>query len=91
MTGRWPGWALVVDGVNIGTVERCVSSGYDALAGSTIRDGWRAGGQILETQLRAEAHLIGRNLTLINPYLTREQTERALAVLALEINPGGGA
>jgi hypothetical protein len=82
-TGRWPKYVLSVDGANLGRIERTIARGCDRMMGrrQSAWDGWRAGGKVSATREEAERHLIGRQLTVINPTLTPEQARAALAEL----------
>ena len=57
--GRWPNYQLIVNGVDLGTVRRTVSSGYD-LMGSSRYDGWAIHGTVCDTRDSAESKLIER-------------------------------
>ena len=76
--GTWPEYDLIVDGVNLGPVRRVRTQGRDALAGNPHFVQWSAGGRTKQTRVEAELHLVGRQLTVINPSLTEKQVSRAV-------------
>ena len=58
--GRWPKYRLIVDGVDIGLVERTLVSGGDRMAPRERYNVWRIQGTTLQTQEEAEQKLIAR-------------------------------
>jgi len=81
--GRWAHYFLVIDGNNYGTVERINAVGSDRLAGRAQPryDAWSAGGRQMESQAKAERHLVGRELTVLNPTFPEDVVRAALAQL----------
>ncbi len=63
-TGRWPAYSLIVDGVDIGLVQRSISVGCDRMLGLKQQryDCWKIHGTLAETQKEAEQILITRAL-----------------------------
>ena len=82
--GRWAWYSLVADGVDLGTIKGTWSVGSDRIMGRK-QERWasfRAGGRELPTIAEAELHLIGRQLTVLNPRLTVDQVRAALDEIA---------
>lgn len=60
VTGRWPRYRLIVDGVDVGEVRRTTATGSDRLTPHVRYDGWRIAGVVAESQGEAETQLINR-------------------------------
>jgi hypothetical protein len=61
VNGRWAKYNLIVDGVDIGSVQRTFCIGHDALNKTQLRvDGWKIHGVKCDTREDAEAQLIAR-------------------------------
>ena len=80
--GRWPKYRFIVEGWDLGLVERTISQGTDRLAGNSRFDSWRAGGRLSTTREGAELHLIRLQTTVWNPTVPAEIIERFKAHLS---------
>lgn len=61
-TGRWPKYDLVVDGVNLGSIERTIVKGGGRRVDAMTYDAWRIPGTTVTSRERAEQELINRGL-----------------------------
>ena len=62
LSGRWIKYNLIVDGTNLGEVEKTIVGGGDRLRPHTRYVGWRIKGFVAETQQQAEKTLIERSI-----------------------------
>jgi hypothetical protein len=80
LTGRWPSYRLIVNGVDVGEVKRVISYGRDGLRGrrQPRYDSWAIRGTHVETREEAEKKLIERALRF--GYLTVPLESHSLSV-----------
>lgn len=60
VSGRWPTYTLIVNGVEIGEVKRTLTKGGGDKFARRTYDGWQIHGAVLHTREEAEKALIVR-------------------------------